>query len=40
MMKNPPAIIFSINVEIEDMFIELGNKYNVAILKSDNRQQR
>ncbi len=37
MMKNPPAIIFSVNVEIEDMFIELGDKYNVAILKSDNR---
>lgn len=37
MMLNPPAIIFSVNVEIEDMFIELGDKYNVAILKSDNR---
>ena len=34
MMKRPPGIIFSINVEIEDMFFELGNKYNVAILKS------
>jgi len=37
MIKNPPAIIFSINVEIEEMFIELGDKYNVAILKSDIR---
>ncbi len=34
MMKRPPGIIFSINVEIEEMFFELGNKYNVAILKS------
>ncbi len=37
MIQKPPAMIFSVNVEIEDMFIELGNKYNVAILKSDNR---
>lgn len=37
MIQKPPAIIFSVNVEIEDMFIELGNKYHVAILKSDNR---
>lgn len=37
MVLNPPAIIFSVNVEIEDMFIELGDKYNVAILKSDIR---
>jgi HPr kinase/phosphorylase len=37
MLQKPPAIIFSVNVEIEDMFIELGNKYHVAILKSHNR---
>ena len=37
MMQKPPAIIFSVNVEIDDMFIELGNKYQVAILKSDIR---
>jgi len=37
MMQKPPAIIFSVNVDIEDMFIELGDKYQVAIIKSDNR---
>ncbi|MFH1693780.1 MAG: HPr(Ser) kinase/phosphatase [Bacillota bacterium] len=33
-MKRPPGVIFSINVEIEKMMIELGNKYDVAIMKS------
>jgi HPr kinase/phosphorylase len=37
MMQKPPAIIFSVNVEIEDLFIELGDKYGVAIVKSDTR---
>lgn len=37
MMQKPPAIIFSVNVEISDMFIELGDKYEVAIVKSDTR---
>lgn len=37
MMQKPPAIIFSVNVEIEDLFIELGDKYEVAIVKSDTR---
>lgn len=32
--KKPPGVIFSINVEVEEMFIKLGNIYNVAILKS------
>jgi HPr kinase/phosphorylase len=30
----PPGVIFSINVEVDPMMIELGNKYDVAILKS------
>jgi len=30
----PPALIFSTNVEIKDIFIKLGNKYSVPILKS------
>jgi HPr kinase/phosphorylase len=33
----PPAFIFSVNVVINDIFIELGNKYQVPILKSDLR---
>ncbi|BCR35163.1 HPr(Ser) kinase/phosphatase [Mariniplasma anaerobium] len=37
MMQKPPAIIFSVNVDIEDLFIELGDKYEVAIVKSDTR---
>ncbi len=37
MMKKPPGFIFSTNVEIEDLFFDLGNKYNVAILKSKSR---
>ncbi len=36
-MMNPPGVIFSVNVDIEELFIELGNKYSVAILKSDYR---
>jgi len=35
--KMPPGVIFSVNVEVEDMFYELGNTYNVAILKSKSR---
>mgnify|MGYP001176843840 CR=1 FL=1 len=35
--KNPPGIIFSVNVEIDDYFIVLGNQYNVAIMKSESR---
>jgi len=33
----PPGIIFSVNVDPSDLFIELGNKYDVPILKSDKR---
>ena len=35
--QRPPAIIFSVNVEIEDVFVELGETYDVAIIKSDTR---
>lgn len=35
--KRPPGVIFSINVEVENMFTSLGKKYNVAILKSNIR---
>lgn len=35
--RQPSGIVFSLNVEIPDYFIELGNKYNVPILKSDLR---
>lgn len=35
--KHPPAIVFSVNVEISQLFIDLGNKYDVGILKSKNR---
>jgi HPr kinase/phosphorylase len=35
--KRPPGVIFSINVEIEEPFLELGNQYDVAILKSKSR---
>jgi HPr kinase/phosphorylase len=34
---NPPGLIFSVNVDIEPLFIELGNQYHVAILKSETR---
>ena len=37
MMKKPPGFIFSTNVEIEELFFDLGNKYSVAILKSKSR---
>ncbi len=30
----PPALIFSTNVDIKEVFIKLGNKYDVPILKS------
>ena len=37
-LKNlPPAVVFSINVDIPDYFITLGNKYNIPILKSSER---
>ncbi|MCD8562126.1 MAG: HPr(Ser) kinase/phosphatase [Acholeplasmataceae bacterium] len=36
-MKNPPGVIFSVNVDIEDFFFELGDKYEVAILRSQSR---
>jgi HPr kinase/phosphorylase len=35
--KVPPGFIFSVNVEIEDFFVELGDQYQVAILKSKSR---
>ena len=34
---NPPCLICSLNVEVPDFLIELGNKYNVSILKSELR---
>jgi len=35
MMKmNPPAIIFTKNVDVPKIFRDLGNQYNIAILKS------
>ncbi len=37
MSHQPPGIIFSINVEVEPMFLDLGEEFNVAILKSDMR---
>lgn len=33
----PPGLIFSVNVDIEPLFVELGNAYQVAILKSETR---
>lgn len=32
--RQPSGIVFSLNVEIPEYFIELGNKYNVPVLKS------
>ncbi len=32
--KNPPAFIFSKNVDVPKVFLEFGNKYNIPILKS------
>lgn len=37
MEQQPPGIIFSVNVDVEPMFIELGNQYQIAILKSEMR---
>ncbi len=34
---NPPCLICSLNVEVPEFLIELGNKYNVPILKSELR---
>lgn len=34
---NPPAFVFSRNVNVPEFFIELGNEYNVPVLKSDLR---
>ncbi|TVP84853.1 MAG: HPr(Ser) kinase/phosphatase [Acholeplasmataceae bacterium] len=33
----PPCVIFSINVHVDDVYIKLGQTYNVAILKSKMR---
>lgn len=35
--KNPPCIICSTNVNLPEYFIELGNKYQIPVLKSDLR---
>lgn len=35
--QNVPAVIFSKRVSVPDFFIELGNKYQVALLKSEDR---
>ena len=32
--KNPPAFIFSKNVNIPDLFIKFGNEYNIPILNT------
>ena len=32
--KDAPALIFTKNVDVPQLFIELGNKYNIPILKS------
>ncbi len=32
--RQPPAFIFSKHVEVPDVFIRMGNKYNVPVLKS------
>jgi HPr kinase/phosphorylase len=34
MKQKPPCVIFSVNVKIDDYFVELGKKYQVPILKS------
>lgn len=34
---NPPAVVFSVHVNVPDIFIELGNKYCVPILKGNLR---
>lgn len=33
--KEPPAFVFSKNIDIPDIFITYGDKYNIPILKSD-----
>lgn len=33
----PPCVLFSVNVEVPEIFIEKGNEYNVPILKSMQR---
>lgn len=33
----PPCLIFSTNVKVDEIYIELGNKYGVPILKSKER---
>ncbi|MCK9235723.1 MAG: HPr(Ser) kinase/phosphatase [Acholeplasmataceae bacterium] len=35
--QKPPAVIFSTNVQVDDFFVKLGNRHNVAILKSSER---
>lgn len=37
LQKNPPGIVFSVNVVIPSWIIELGEKYNVAILSARER---
>lgn len=32
--KEPPAFVFSKNVDVPDLFIKFGNQYNIPILKS------
>ncbi len=32
--KDPPAFIFSKNVEVPSIFLEMGEKYNIPVLKS------
>ncbi|MDA3931588.1 MAG: HPr(Ser) kinase/phosphatase [Tenericutes bacterium] len=34
MKKNPPAFIFTKNVDVPKLFIDLGNQYNIPVLKS------
>jgi HPr kinase/phosphorylase len=34
---NPPAFVFSRNVEVPEFFIQLGNEYNIPVLKSNLR---
>ena len=37
LMQKPPGVVFSVNVDVSKEFIELGNKYNVPMLKSNYR---
>lgn len=37
MAKKPPCLIFSVNVDVEPMFLELGKEHSVSILKSELR---